>query len=142
MSPCPCQVTCRNLCSFFLVVLWAPGLKHRGQNTEGGSWHFVSGSSSEWAACIPLYGICLGWAQEAGNPVWQWLLGHRTIRVEVVFLQQVAHPLTVTSRWPPLLSWSAQTNRYLIMFSYFLLWQSHTLIKLCLTVGIVMVKNN
>lgn len=77
-----CQAGYRGHRSSCLVVLWAPGFKHRGQSSEGGSWHFVTSGSSSWASSNPLPGFLLGMAQEAGNQVigcratdplqWKW----------------------------------------------------------------------
>lgn len=77
-----CQAGYRGHSSSCLVVLWAPGFKHRGQNSEGGSWHFVTSGSSNWASSITHSLGLLRMAQEARNQVsdcratgplqWKW----------------------------------------------------------------------
>lgn len=80
-----CQAGYRGSMCSYLVVLWAPGFKHSGQNNEEGSWHLVASGSSNWAASNPLHpGFCPGWYRKLENAVWQCLLGHRPITLEVV----------------------------------------------------------
>lgn len=99
-----CQAGYRGSMGSCLVVLWAPGFKHSGQNNEVGSWHFVAGGSSDWAASNPLPGLCLGWHRKletqsdsdcrATDPLhWKWFSPARRAPTHCHFKVTTSAPL-------------------------------------------------
>lgn len=98
-----CQAGYRGRMVSCLVVLWAPGFKHSGQNNEEGSWHFVASGSSNWTASNPLPGYLPRMAQEAVNPVsdcrateplnWKWFSPARRTPTDCHFKVTTSAPL-------------------------------------------------
>lgn len=120
-----------------VVVLWAPGHKHSGQNNEGGSCHFVTNGSSNWAAFNPLPGFCLGWSRKlesrsdsdcwATSPLqWKWFSPVRSAPTHCHFKVTTSAPLYGSDKLASNTSFSCGTLRTLFKHIYksYIIWEA------------------